>query len=176
MIDAEVERLRRLRLLALRARAFAVVFAADKRLEDAVFTRSAVTCWRVARVITGHLRAHPFLSYQNGPSPIRALLDRTDALLIGRFARHQQKNFSVYARQLQLLARELDDARALTWSAHLSDTLGRLQIQVRRLLGELGAGARLERGVPQIEAGATMEAGGKASDSKLSGNWPYLAI
>jgi len=35
----------------------------------------------------------------------------------------------------------LDDARALTWSSELSDSLGRSQTQIRALIKELDDGA-----------------------------------
>ncbi len=48
---------------------------------------------------------------------------------------------SICAQQLQAVAREVDDVRALTWSPELSDALGRMQIQMRRLANELDLGA-----------------------------------
>jgi hypothetical protein len=178
MIDAEVLRLRKLRLMALRARAFAAVMSSAECRDDAVFSRSALTCWQVARVVTGHLRAHPYLSYQQGASPVRALFDQIDALLIGWTALHWRRRASVYTRQLELLARELDDARALTWSAQLSDELGRLQTAIRRSLQELEAGALSESGAtPRSKAiGPLTSSAAVLRDADMANNWPYLAI
>jgi hypothetical protein len=80
--------------------------------------------------------------------------------------------------ELQSVARELDDARALTWSTDLSDTFGRSQAQLRRLMAEVEAGARKEAGK---DAGSrsvivpdAASAGGE--EANLAGNWPYLAF
>jgi hypothetical protein len=81
--------------------------------------------------------------------------------------------------ELQSVARELDDARALTWSTELSDTFGRSQAQLRSLMAEVEAGARQEIGkdagsrsviVPDARAGAGEE------EANLAANWPYLAF
>ena len=74
MIDAEVSRLRKLRNVALRARALAKILDSDSQ-EQSVFARSAVICWTIARVASGRLRAHPYLSYQQGPSRMRDVAD-----------------------------------------------------------------------------------------------------
>ena len=76
MIDSEVVRLRNLRNVALRARAFAQALAGPTA-ESAVFAKTAVICWTIARIATGRLRAHPYLSYQKGPSGLRSLVDRS---------------------------------------------------------------------------------------------------
>ena len=68
MIDAEVLRLRRLRNVALRARALAKNLDYDSAEGQTVFTKSAVACWTIARIASGRLRAHPYLSYQQDPA------------------------------------------------------------------------------------------------------------
>ena len=171
MIDAEVMRLRRLRDTALRARALAAVLTTSDRRRHSVFSRSAVSCWQIARTITGRLRGHPDLSYQRGPSELRTLVDGIRANVLGSVARDRKRSLAMLAYEVRGVARELDDARALTWSAELSDDFGRAQIQVRRLIAELGntrlvAGlrsARVRGAIPQDENG-------------VAGNWPYLAF
>jgi hypothetical protein len=187
MIDAEVARLRRLRNTALRARAVAAALDADSARGSAL-SRSAASCWRIARVITGWLRAHPYLSYRREPSELRRLYDRAGAALLGAIARYRGRTHQVFAGELRRVARELDDARALTWSPDLSDSLGRSQLQIRRLVEEVDdrarnegglrhqAGTRDERGSrpagqPDIRSGADGHQTGDAP-----GNWPYLAI
>src|ERR1700722_5243171 len=133
MIDAEVLRLRKLRSAALRARALAKILDSDCTQDQSVFARSAVTCWTIARIASGHLRAHPYLSYQQGPSPLDDVADRLAASLAALNARRQNRRLSVYVQQLQNVAREVNDARALTWSPDLSDALGRIQIRMHRL-------------------------------------------
>jgi hypothetical protein len=164
MIDVEVARLRKLRNRALRVRALAEVLNAHRQSADRTIALSALTSWRVARVVTGRLRAHPNLSCQQGPSRTRSWFDRTDVFLIGTTARFADRGVRVYAAELQCLARELDDSRALTRDQDLSDTLGRAQRQLRRLLQEL-AGAPDNAAVPRLD-----------TDSRPASDWPYLAI
>jgi len=158
MIDTEVTRLRRLRNTALRARAVAAALNSDPAPRDSAFSRSAASCWRIARVVTGRLRAHPYLSYQRGPSELRGVYDRLSAGLLGAIARYRGQTQQIFAEELRRVARELDDARALTLSPDLSDTLGRSQTQIRRLIKELDVGALNEAGTFN-EAGAFNEAG-----------------
>src|SRR5882724_8177987 len=141
MIDTEVTRLRRLRNTALRARAVAGALNSKSGPRDSAFSRSAVSCWRIVRVITGRLRAHPYLSYQRGPSAVRGLYDRVIAAVLGGIARNRGRGLQTFSDELRRVARELDDARALTWSSDLSDALGRSQMQIRGLIEELDADA-----------------------------------
>jgi len=129
-------------------------------------------CWAIARIATGHLRAHPYLNYQKGPSPARDLVDRAAASLAGWMARHQKRCLNVYAGQLQILARALDDTRALTWSPALGDALGRSQVQLRRLIKELDSATR---GAPGEVAAPRIE-DRPLDDVAIASNWPYLAI
>jgi hypothetical protein len=178
MIDIEVTRLRRLRNTALRARALAAALDSDSTRRDSVFSRSAVSCWQIARVITGLLRAHPYLSYQRGPGEIRGIYNRVSAGLLGGIARYRDRSLQAFSDELRRVARELDDARALTWSSDLSDTLGRSQTRIRGLIKDLDAGVHNEAGsrhetAPRVEtrAGAVRD-----DSSSVAGSWPYLAI
>jgi hypothetical protein len=179
MIDAEVVRLRKLRNIALRARTLAKALESDS-IDHRVFAESAVMCWTIARIATGRLRAHPYLSYQQGPSQIREFADRAVASLAALTARRENRRFSVYAPQLQSVAREVADVRALTWSADLSDALGRVQLRLRGLAQQLDAGAQHEVGAvstPRIKTIVRAEAsGGALEDIATETNWPYLAI
>jgi len=178
MIDAEVLRLRNLRNIALRARVFADTLNSDSA-DHSVLARSAVICWTIARITTGRLRAHPYLSYQKGPSRLRGLADRLLASLVALNARREDRCLSVFALQLQALARAVDDVRALTWSPDLSDALGRMQNQLRRLSNELEAGALGEKGaaiLPRVQAAVCAEPGDPLNDISVENNWPYLAI
>jgi hypothetical protein len=182
MIDTEVMRLRQLRNTALKARALAAALDAtldsDPARRSSVFSRSAVTSWRIARVITGWLRAHPYLSYQRGPSEVRGVYDRFSAGLLSAIARYRGRSAQTFSRELQRVARGLDDARALTWSADLSDTLGRAQMQIRTLIKELDADAPNEV-ASRHEAPARVEkrtADGRDDAGSVAANWPYLAI
>jgi hypothetical protein len=172
MIDAEVTRLRRLRIKALNARALAARLQSAS-LGHSVFSRSAGCCWQIARVVTGRLKAHPYLNYQRGPGEISTLYAGIRAGLKSGAARYGQRSFRALSDELQSVARELDDARALTWSADLSDTFGRSQAQLRRLLAEVDAAARKEPGSLN-EVDAPTDA--VQEETSLAGDWPYLAF
>src|SRR5258708_5528195 len=152
MIDTEVMRLRRLRNTALSARAIAAALESNPARRDSPFSRGAVSCWQIARVITGRLRAHPYLSYQRGPSGVRGICGRVSAGVRGAIARSRDLSLQIFCGELQRVARELNDARALTWSADLGDALGRSQTQIRKLIKELDVGARNEAGLHRESA------------------------
>src|SRR5579863_3833587 len=171
MIDAEVMRLRRLRDTALRARALAAVLKTTDPRRHSVFSRSAVSCWQIARTITGRLRGHPDLHYQRGPGELRTLLDGIRANILGGAARDRKRSLARLAREVQGVARELDDARALTRSAELSDDFGRAQVHVRRLMAELG-GSHQVTGLPAARAPARRRLSIPQDESDVPGNWP----
>jgi hypothetical protein len=175
MIDAEVLRLRKLRNVALRIRALARILDSDSVQEQSVFARSAVICWTIARIASGRLRAHPYLSYQRGPSQLRDLADGVAASLVAFSARRRNRRSSVLAQQLQAVAREVDDARALTWSPDLSDALGRMQTQMRQLANELDLRALGETGTAMMPRAKT-ESSSPLDEITVDNGWPYLAI
>jgi hypothetical protein len=178
MIDAEVVRLRKLRNMALRVRALAEVLSTDRSGENRAIAMSKVISWRVVRVITGRLRAHPNLSYQNGPSRIRYGFNRAFAYLIGTTARFRRRGEPLYALHLQYLLRQLDDTRALTWEQELSDTLGRAQRQFRRLIQELAgvADSAAAPALPRIDPNSRLATSGRDRGAAIETDWPYLAI
>ncbi len=181
MNDPEVLRLRQLRDTALRARAIAAALRssnAQTSPRGAALSSSAAACWRIARVITGRLRAHPYPRYQQGPSQLRDACHRVSARMLATIASHRGRSLQTLSDELRRVVGELDDARALTWSAELSDTFGRSQTQIRRLIQELDAGARNEAGSFR-EAAVRIEARAEASRGdagSTAANWPYLAF
>jgi hypothetical protein len=179
MIDAEVLRLRKLRGVALRARALAKFLDSDCTEAQSIFARSAVMCWTIARVASGRLRAHPYLSYQRGPNPLGELADSMITSLLALSARRRNRRSSVYAQQLRNVAREVDDARALTWSPELSDALGRMQIRMQRLAAELEVSALVESGASgtqRAKVATCAEASNSLDEIAADTGWPYLAI
>jgi hypothetical protein len=170
MIDADVVRLRQLRTAALRARALARALRADSVADTVLFTRNAVICWNIARVATGRLRAHPYLNYQKSPGRIRGLADRAIASMVAFVAHHRKRNLDVLALELHRVAREVDDARALTRSPEFSDSLGRSQLQLRRLARDFADAQPRLHAVRVGANGAALKAIGAEN------NWPYLAI
>jgi len=176
MIYAEVVRLRKLRNVALRARAFAKALESNS-IDGAVFAQCALACWNIARIASGTLRAHPYLSYQQGPSRMRALADQAIAWLAGFSARRRRRSATVCALELQCVAREVSDVRALTWLPDLSDALGRIQLRLRRLTTELDVGAQRELDAVPKSAVVGTEMNDDALDEIGPENsWPYLAI
>jgi hypothetical protein len=177
MIDTEVVRLQRLRNTALRARAIAMALIAAPATHSSVMSHSAAACWRIARVITGTLRAHPYLGYQRGPSHVRGTYDRLTASVLGALARNRGRSLQLLSGELEHVVRELDDARALTLSTELSDTLGRSQAQIRGLIAEIDSGARSKSGARLTAARMDVRAGVVREDTGgVAANWPYLAF
>jgi hypothetical protein len=174
MIYAEVLRLRRLRNTALRARAIA---AALEPRRASPLSASAAGCWRIARVITGWLRAHPYPSYRQGPSRLRGAYDRVSAYLLAAVVRYRGRSLQTLSAELRRVVRELDDARSLTLSADVSETFGRSQAQIRKLIEELDAGARGESAICRETASREAPHVARANDAgNDAGNWPYLAF
>jgi hypothetical protein len=117
-------------------------------------------------------------SYQRGPCDVRAAYDRVSVALLGAIARYRGRSLQTFSRELQRVARELDDVRALTWSADLSDTFGRSQTQIFALIEELEAGTRTEPGLHiDMDARADAHSAAVRDDAEgVAGNWPYLAF
>ena len=117
------------------------------------------------------------MSYQRGPSRLRGVVDHVVASLLALSARRSNRSLSVYGEQLKAVAREVDDVRALTWSPDLSDALGRMQIQIRRLACEFDLGAQSEAGgSPHLVAAARPDSGKSLDELAVETSWPYLAI
>jgi hypothetical protein len=194
MIDPEVARLRRLRDEALRVRQIARRLGAARwGNNDPLLNRGACASWRLVRVVTGKLIEHPYLRYQQGPSLGTLLGNRLAAELIAVTRKERSRGLNTLAFELQSLSRQLDDARALTWSTDFSDALGRSRSEISHLLRALTAetqtatetqaatethGVALEpRFRPARAEGAPRTdslVGGLAQ--RLEGDWPYLAF
>ena len=174
-MDEEVLRLRRLRATALRVRAFARALAADASSDHAMFSRAACSCWRIARTATGRLRSHPHLRYQRDAGRVAALwYDLTARLLVRKGSPGDM--LGELLTNLRMISRELADARALTWSPDLSDSLGRSQIEVRRLSDavERAALAHAPLSVARKPQGTVVSAA-HGSPADAPAQWPYLA-
>jgi hypothetical protein len=189
----EVVRLRNMRNKALRMRALASTLGACEGDRSSVFSRGAAIGWRISRVITGTLRGHPFAPYQRGPSVGRRMFDQVGVRLEAAVARRNRRSWELFAEELRGVYRELNDARAVTRSAELSDSFGRFLLQMRRLQQEMDidlrhAGAAQQQSAVRLDG--TMRVGGPIGiagamrrkdrvdldDSAASGSWPYLAF
>jgi hypothetical protein len=118
------------------------------------------------------------LNYQKGPSQWRRLADRLYAFTIGFAVRGHDRRLAAYAQQLQCVEREMADVRALTWSPDLSDALGRMQTQMRRLAHELYTGVRSEGAItaPWVKPLVRAETASAGEGIAVENSWPYLAI
>jgi hypothetical protein len=179
MNDSEVARLRRLRGEALRVREIARAFGSTASAADgSLLSRGACASWRIARVVSGRLKAHPYLRYQRGVGLGSLLRHRTTAAYLALVHRDRAQGLKNYESQLQALARHLDDTRALIWSSDFSDTLGRSQYEIRSLLEDL---ARVTHSAPPAAERVPKRAPrGEALVGELAqtidGDWPYLAF
>jgi hypothetical protein len=174
IMNQEVTRLRRLRQSALKVRALATLL--DTRNQEnqgaSLYERAALLNWRIARIATGHLRSHPYRSYQRDPSFFESGADRLAAILLGTMASLRGDAAQTFLRELRGAARELDDTRALTLSAELSDALGRAQSSMRNLVEDAQAEASREAG---LESDARLEAAENMGPPRLSTS-SYLAL
>jgi hypothetical protein len=166
MIDSEVVRLRELRATALRVRAIARALARRFPSSDAVLNRGACAAWRIARTVSGRLRAHPFQEYQKDASLTVLLSNSIAAKASGLRASNRHSALKLFDAELKRLARELADVRALTWVTELSDALGRSQVEIRSLSSALG----FETQVTVPQPARVRSAAGAETD------WPYLAL
>jgi hypothetical protein len=176
MIDPEVARLRRLRARALRVREI------GRRHEDSRFARSAGAAWRIARVASGKLNAHPHIRYQRGASVGELVGNRVAAGWLS-LIKDRTSALRSLEREVGALARNVEDVRALTWSTEFSDTLGRSLAELKGLLAEIVVDTR---GVAKVDApsGAAVErkpivaarAEGLSLAQTIEGDWPYLAF
>jgi len=178
MNDPEVARLRRLRLVALRVRALALTLGATRAAGyDPLLARMACAAWRIARAASGRLKAHPYARYQKDASVTALAGYGALAWLMSLLGRNRVRALALCAAPLGQLARQLDDARVLTWMPDLSDTFGRSQIELRVLMEALAhetqSGRDIERlpirGVPAIDRR-------HGEVPVIEGEWPYLAF
>jgi hypothetical protein len=143
-MDDEVQRLRKLRLAALQLRALArVCGAAGKGRDEWLHRRTSAAAWRVARCVTGQLNAHPYHPYRRPPTPAECALLSVAAHWAALRCRSPARVERAVSSQIRILKRLVDDNRAVTRCAELSDALGRAQVQIGSLAAEwLGTAAR----------------------------------
>jgi hypothetical protein len=175
MFDKEIERLRRLRAAALRVRAVARAL----RPGDTLLNRGRCAAWRVARTVSGRLRAHPYASYQKDAGigvVVANSLAAANAALGVRTRRQGLLRFEAY---LSSLARELSDVRALTSASDLNDSFARSQVEIRALIAALVVETR---GLYETPGAQLAEASAMATVTDAGGaitadsDWPYLAF
>ena len=179
MIDPEVARLRRLRSSALRVRAMARSLGTTRfALHDPLFARGACSSWRIARVVSGRLKAHPYLRFQKRASVLSLMRNSVLAGFAALCARNRRQALLAYESQLRQLMRQLDDARALTWSTELSDTFGRSQIEIKSLMAALAHETHSPMDSARVPKRGSEATASRVGDlaSPMAGDWPYLAF
>jgi hypothetical protein len=164
-MNDEVTRLRRLRRKALNGRALASYLSSGKR--GGLHERAALVNWRIARIATGRLRSHPYRNYQKDPGFLERGAGLVNAYIMATLAKMRRSGMRILLDEISAVSREMDDTRALTWSAELSDALGRAQKSMRALLDEVRAQVPVNSGEPPQVRGEPRPS--------LSA-YPYLAL
>lgn len=178
MIDKEVERLRRLRATALRVRSVARALGPSDALPngDALLNRGRCAAWRVARIVSGRLRAHPYASFQRDAGISVVLANSLSAANAALGVKTRQQGLLRFEAQLRLLARELSDIRALTCASDLNDNFARSQVEIRALLAALA----YETSGVHVSGASTMPPMPPIADARgaaaVDSDWPYLAF
>jgi hypothetical protein len=171
-MDEEVDRLRNLRSRALYLRALCSAFAATSTA-DGPSLRASLLAWRIAKIISGHLRAHPNRSVRRGPGIAERSLRGLGVQLAALRRRSVQRRESLLLAELEVLKRTLEDVRALTRSATLSDSLGRAHGHAVVLLRDWQR--TKSRGVSRIQRGGEARDTGVRSLEAMSER-PYLGF
>ena len=120
-MDEEVDRLRNLRRRALQLRALGLVFTATPSADGAP-VRASLLAWRIAKIITGHLRAHPNQSVRREPGILETSLRWFGVHMAALRWRSEQGRERRLLAELEAVKRTLEDVRSLTRSATLSDS------------------------------------------------------
>ena len=176
MIDTEVVRLRNLRSSALRVRAVARALVQTRSAQnDAVLNASACAAWRVARAVSGRLRAHPYASFQRDVGLASVVANSLVAATVAASATSRVRAFRGFSRELRKMARELEHARALTWVPGLSDSFGRSLNEFRPLLARVEKEAR-PVATRHRQVATTRANGTTAAYAPTESVWPYLAL
>jgi hypothetical protein len=177
MIDPEVARLRRLRGEALRVRELARALGSTQSAND-LLERGACASWRIARVVSGRLKAHPYLRYQKDVGVGSILGNGLSASFLAMITKDPVQALKRFESRLYLLIRHLDDTRALSWSSDFSDTLGRSHYELQSLLEDL---AQITKST--VPAAERLPKRANRSDNlvgelarTVEGDWPYLAF
>ena len=177
MVDPEVARLRRLRNEALLVREIARTFESNQwAANESLLDRSACASWRIARVISGRLRAHPYAEYQKDADVTVRVRNRLHAHALALANRNRVRGLSVLETHVNALGRRLDDAIALAWSSDFSEALSRSQLEINTLSAALAQETHSgERHEPAVIRPARPES--MVGDlAALDGDWPYLAF
>lgn len=169
MSNQEVKRLRQLRTTALRVRAIAQSLAPS----DSLLNRGRCAAWRVARIVSGRLRAHPYSGFQKDPGIGVIVANSLAAASAALGVKTRRQGLLRFEAHMRSLARELSDFRALTCASDLNDSFGRSQSEIRALLAALA----YETGrVHAKETSAMTPVTNAGSARTVDSDWPYLTF
>jgi hypothetical protein len=177
MIDPEVARLRRLRSEALLVREIARTFQSSQwAANESLLDRSACASWRIARVVSGRLKGHPYAEYQKDAGVASRLRNRLHAYCLALANKNRVQALKVLEAHVNALGRQLDDAIALAWSSDFSEALSRSQLEIKTVVATLAeetrSGEMQER--PALRPSRPEQVVGNLGS--LGGDWPYLAF
>jgi len=178
MIDPEVARLRRLRSEALLVREIARMFESSQwAANESLLDRSACASWRIARVVSGRLRGHPYAEYQKDAGAASRTGNRLHAYYLALTHKNRVPALEALEAHVNALGKRLDDAISLAWSSDFSEALSRAQLEIKTLgvalAQETRSGRTQERLAVRPPSPEQMVADlGPA----LEGDWPYLAF
>jgi hypothetical protein len=178
MIDPEVARLRRLRSEALLVREIARTFESSQwAANESLLDRSACASWRIARVISGRLRGHPYAEYQKDAGAAARATNRLHASCLALINKGRLSALKVLEAHVARLSRHLEDCISLTWSSDFSAALVRSHFEIKAVAAALALETRnvvvTDRPAlrPSRPEGVVGELG-----AALEGDWPYLAF
>jgi hypothetical protein len=178
MIDPEVARLRRLRDEALLVRQVARTFESSQwAANESLLDRCGCASWRIARVISGRLRGHPYAEYQKDATAVSRGASALRAYCLSLTHNSRAKGLAVLETHVNALSRLLDDAICLAWSSDFSEALSRAHSEIKSLSGALAktnrSGEVQER--PAMVSSRSDRMVGDIGPT-LEGDWPYLAL
>jgi len=145
--------------------------------EQPVYGASALVAWRLSRVVSGWLSGHPNRQYHPTPSRRPSL----NTICAGLWVRAVHWTTPARARwlmvQLQALARECADIRAVTSSVSINEMLGRHQPSLsalQRFVNARAPYALVERSTPT--SGSAKRAAPATPPRYDLETWPFLSI
>jgi hypothetical protein len=150
-------------------------------LNDALLGGGAGASWRIARAVSGRLKAHPYASYQQDAGLGQQLRDKLFASFLALGIRSRVRALAEFESHVCALARQLADVRALTSSPELSASLGRSQNETKTLLEAVARGTVREPpstsdSIPLPHGCAVAASGAGNVATSIAGEWPYLAF
>jgi hypothetical protein len=139
-------------------------------------------------VVSGQLRRHPYARFQRDAGIGVVFKNSFLAAVAALHAGSRRQALLSLESHLRRLARRLDDARALTLVCDLSDSFGRLQIEIRSVLSALDSVLTTLEQRAKVEQRTALERETPGSRAPVAArpatryamtadaDWPYLAL